>query len=292
MNSNFDANYYATSCGRPYQRDEQWLQFFGMIAEKIKREIAPVTVLDAGCAFGFLVEQLRNARLQAYGVDISTYAIEQVHSSIQEFCWVGSLTEPLPHQYDLIVSIEVLEHMPKDQAEKAIQNLCMASDDILISSTPFDYKEATHWNVQVPEYWAEQFAMHAFFRDVDFDASFITPWAVRFRKRKEPVWHVIREYERILWPLKKENFDLRVLASETQNALREATKTIAALQTEMEQKQINSINPELFTSLQQELAASLQQLQSIQAENEAIKNSETWRILQKISQFRQKFRRK
>lgn len=53
MNSNFDANYYATSCGRPYQRDEQWLQFFGMIAEKIKREIAPVTVLDAGCAFGF-----------------------------------------------------------------------------------------------------------------------------------------------------------------------------------------------------------------------------------------------
>ena len=67
-------------------------------------------------------------------------------------------------------------------AERAIAHLCQASDDILFSSTPLDYREVTHFNVQPIEYWTYQFALHGFVRDVDFDASFITPWAVRFRR--------------------------------------------------------------------------------------------------------------
>ena len=56
----FDAGYYATDCGRPYQRrSEWWLEFFGAIADRIISDIAPTTVLDAGCAMGFLVEALR-----------------------------------------------------------------------------------------------------------------------------------------------------------------------------------------------------------------------------------------
>ena len=46
-------------------------------------------------------------------------------------------------------------------------------------------------NVRPPEYWAEQFARQGFVRDVDFDASFITPWAVRFRRSAEPLHRVI-----------------------------------------------------------------------------------------------------
>src|SRR5438445_606738 len=43
-----------------YQRDQHWLAFFGQIADHISREIAPRTVLDAGCAMGLLVEALRD----------------------------------------------------------------------------------------------------------------------------------------------------------------------------------------------------------------------------------------
>jgi glycosyltransferase involved in cell wall biosynthesis len=208
----YDADYFQTRCGQPYHRTPEWLRFFAGIAQSIVTEIGPKTVLDAGCAWGFLVEGLRDVGVEAYGVDLSDFAISRVRSDLSPFCWVGSLTEPLPRRYDLIVCIEVLEHMTAADGEKSIANLCATTDDILLSSTPFDYQEATHFNVQPIEYWAERFAVHGFVRDVDFDASFITPWAIRFRRTIDP-WHrVIRDYERRYWTLWKENLDLRSAA--------------------------------------------------------------------------------
>ncbi|HLC35873.1 MAG TPA: hypothetical protein VJJ70_12870, partial [Anaerolineales bacterium] len=64
----FDAYYFAHGCGRPYQRDQAWLSFFDGIAERIARDIAPRTVLDAGCAMGFLVEGLRKRGMEATGL--------------------------------------------------------------------------------------------------------------------------------------------------------------------------------------------------------------------------------
>jgi GT2 family glycosyltransferase/SAM-dependent methyltransferase len=225
----YDAYYFATGCGRPYQRDEEWLRFFGSVADRIMRDIRPSTVLDVGCAMGFLVEALRQRGAEAFGVDISGYAIENVHPDIQPYCWVGSVTDPFPRKYDLIVCIEVLEHLPHREVEQAIENLCRHSDDVLFSSTPLDYKEATHVNVQSPEYWAELFARHGFFRDVDFDASFITPWAVRFRKTSEPVARVVAAYERRFWRSLQENQARRELSIEQRNELAEKERAVQAL---------------------------------------------------------------
>ncbi len=198
----FDAYYYSHSCGDlPYERNQGWLDLFARIAERIIQDIQPVTVLDAGCALGFLVEGLRNQGVEAFGIDISDYAIENVHRTIKPYCWQGSVIDPFPQKYDLIVTIEVLEHLPKEQAEAAVANLCAFADDILFSSSPFDYKEPTHFNVQPPEYWVNVFGRHGFYRDVDFDASFITPWTVRYRKLRDPIQRVIVDYERKLWLL-------------------------------------------------------------------------------------------
>ena len=206
----FDAYYYAHDCGEPYLRNDVWLNRFDAFAYRICQDIQPATVLDAGCALGLLVEVLRKRGVQAWGVDISEFAIQNVHEDIRPYCKVGSISEPfeLPH-YDLIVSIEVLEHLPKEEADQAIANLCQHSDDILFSSTPYDYQEATHFNVQPSEYWVECFARHGFFRDVDFDASFITPWAVRFRRQKLSLSNLARNYERRFMPLLNENIVLR-----------------------------------------------------------------------------------
>lgn len=178
----FDADYYAHDCGRPYQRDEVWFAVFNRWAEQIVRDIQPVSVLDAGCAWGFLVETLRARKVQAWGIDVSTYAIEQVHESVRAYCRVGSITEPFERRYDLITCIEVLEHLPQADSERALANLCAHTDDILFSSSPDDHETESHFNVQPPEYWLAQFAQHGFFHDLDFDASFITPWAIRLRR--------------------------------------------------------------------------------------------------------------
>lgn len=178
----FDEEYFATGCGRPYIRDDEWLAFFADIAQNIVTDIGPNSVLDAGCALGFLVEGLRNLGVSAFGVDISNYALGEVHTTIKRYCWQGSIGDPFPQRYDLITCIEVLEHIPGEQAEEVIGNLCSHTDDILFSSTPFDYSEKTHFNVQPPEYWSELFTKQGFFRDVDYDATYITDWAVRYRR--------------------------------------------------------------------------------------------------------------
>ena len=56
--------------------------------------LRPATVLDAGCAMGFLVEWLRKYDIAAEGVDISEYAIQKAHESVKPYVRVGSITEP------------------------------------------------------------------------------------------------------------------------------------------------------------------------------------------------------
>jgi hypothetical protein len=241
----FDATYYATGCGQPYVRNAFWLADRDRIAQRIVQDIGPTSVMDAGCAMGFLVERLRAHHVDAWGVDISEYAIAQAHDSVKAFCRVGSVADPFGQRFDLIVTIEVLEHMPQPEAERAIANLCAHSNDVLFSSSPDDYAEATHINVQPPEYWVEQFARHGFYADLDFDASFITHWAVRFRKTNAPPQRVAKEYARKLWLLHRENTDLRRATAQLRQQLANAqTQTPSLADIEHLNNQITTLGHE------------------------------------------------
>ena len=218
--------YFAHCLGLPYERSEHWLKFFGEIADQIVRDLAPTTVLDAGCAKGFLVEALRKRGVEAWGVDISAHAIAEVDDSVKEYCRVGSITEPLERRYDLIVSIEVLEHLAPADSEQAVANLCAATDRILFSSTPDDFGEATHLNLQPPEGWSALFAREGFLRDVDRDASYITPWATLYVRREEPFSESVRRYDRSWSRLKQESRALRDSLLEAHERLAELEGTV------------------------------------------------------------------
>ena len=213
--------YYRHDCGIPYERNEHWLSFFDRIAEAIVREFHPSTVLDAGCAMGFLVEGLRKRGVEAWGVDISDYAISQAHESIRDYCRVGSLTEPLGQRYDLIACIEVIEHIPPAEADTVIANLCAATDRLLLSTTPQDYGEATHLNVQPPEVWSAALAREGFLRDLDHDLSYLTPWAGLYTRRDEPLPETVRRYDRSWWRLRHEVSEVRSSLLKAQDRLAE-----------------------------------------------------------------------
>ncbi len=223
----YDADYYAHGCGRPYRRDEVWLAFFREVAVE---SIQPASALDAGCAMGFLVETLRQRGVDAEGVDVSDYAIGQAHESIRDHVRVGSVTEPFGRRYDLITCVEVLEHMPPAEAPAAIANLCAHADDILFSSSPEDLEELTHLNVRPPEHWAELFARQGFYRDLDFDASFLTPWAMRFRKGDAPdaARRALAGYERRLYQIERENRTRREVAVGLRDQLADRERALAA----------------------------------------------------------------
>ena len=181
----FGEYYYGHDCGVPYERNDHWLGFFGRIAERIVTELRPTSVLDAGCAMGMLVEALHARGVDAWGIDISEYAISKVAPEVADRCRVGSLTDPLDGRFDLVTCIEVLEHMPSDDSYVALKNLCHASDRILFSSSPNDYAEPSHVNVRPPEWWSAQFAALGFLRNTDYDASYVAPWTVLYERREE-----------------------------------------------------------------------------------------------------------
>jgi SAM-dependent methyltransferase len=242
----YNAYYYSHKCGKGWGQDEAWFQRMDVIADRILSDIQPATVLDAGCAMGHLVRALRHKGIQAYGFDLSEFAIGKMLPEVRPFCWVGSITEPFPQKYDLIICTEVLEHLPRVEADKAIINLCHYSQVILFSSTPFDYKEATHFNVQPPEYWVKSFARQGFFRDQEFDASFIAPWAVLYRQATAPFHQIVGGYERHLWELQKENLDLRDENIRMRNELSSNLSTIDKLQSQLTESQAQINNSKQF----------------------------------------------
>ena len=297
----YDTYYFKHCCGRAYERTPEWLDFFAKVADEVVKRIRPKTVLDVGCAMGFLVEGFRDRGLEAVGIDISEYAIEKVRVDLKTYCRIASILDPITEKYDLIICIEVLEHLSSEVSRQAIQNLCLASDDIIFSSTPCDYGEVTHSNVQPPEYWAELFALSGFVRDVDFDASFITPWATRYRRNQEPFHRVARDYERKFWYLWKENLEMRALHLQMQKQLalkekdlEEKERNLQELRVALEEKKSHLQvldgrlveTQGLMETLKAQLDEKAKMVQNLQENWEALTKSRSYRLIKVLTQLK------
>lgn len=182
--SAYEQDYYLKRFGPvPYERNPHWLNLFRVIAEEIIRSLRPESVFDAGCAHGFLVESLFDRGVEAKGCDVSEYAISQVRPDLRGRCWVASLSETVPEgRYDLVTCIEVLEHIPQEEMSAALDNICSIGERVLFSSTPSDFDEPTHVNVQPVIHWLREFDTRGFTPDLAYNASFVAPHAFLVRR--------------------------------------------------------------------------------------------------------------
>ena len=187
LGSQYNREYYRTHCGPPYDRSNpHWAKFFGNIAEWIVREFRPTRALDVGCAKGFLVEALRDRGVEAWGFDISEYAISEVRADMRPFCRVASLDGAIQEEYDLITCIEVLEHVSEEEGRTAIQDMTKHSRVIVFSSTPDDCDEPTHVTVRPILHWLRIFADCGFEVDHNRDVSVISPQAFVVQRCARP----------------------------------------------------------------------------------------------------------
>lgn len=205
----YNEDYYKSHCGDNYDRGNGWEEIFARQAERIVKEINPKTVLDVGCAAGYLVEGLRDRGVDARGIDVSSYAISKVREDIKPFCFVQSATEHIDGKYDLITCIEVMEHLAPEDFTVAINNMCNATDTIIFSSTPFDYSEESHYSINTPAFWVEKFAYNGFYHDVNYDCSYIAVQTMLFRRAEKSKVDLVRAYEDKLFCLWRENCMLR-----------------------------------------------------------------------------------
>ena len=76
------------------------------------------TILDFGCAKGFLPHALRVLDYEAYGVDVSEYAIEHAPTEIRPFCRHIKGCDDVnlfDRQYDWMLSKDVFEHLTEGE---------------------------------------------------------------------------------------------------------------------------------------------------------------------------------
>jgi SAM-dependent methyltransferase len=120
-------------------------------------------VIDVGCGVGTWLSVFEEHGVQdILGIDGST---------VPELLYVdGSkylsqdLKEPLivGRKFDLVVCLEVAEHLPADRAENFVANLAALGDNVLFSAAiPFQ-GGTDHQNEQWPEFWIGLFDRSGF----------------------------------------------------------------------------------------------------------------------------------
>ena len=101
----------------------------------------------------------------------------------------------LPQRYDCVSSIEVIEHLYEEDAQAFLHALCGAADRVIFSSTPDDFEEPTHVNVQPPEYWAKRFVREGMYRCVGASDLGISPQTMIFERTELNPERLVEQYE-------------------------------------------------------------------------------------------------
>jgi 2-polyprenyl-3-methyl-5-hydroxy-6-metoxy-1,4-benzoquinol methylase len=131
------------------------------------------TILDFGCAKGFLVKALRMLNRQAWGVDVSQYAIDNSDSEIKKYCAITkpdfSLAYPyngnkMPAMFDYCISKDVFEHIPEEMLRKIVTKMPATIMFVVVPlgngkkyNIPSFHLDKTHIHKQPLDWWQELF---------------------------------------------------------------------------------------------------------------------------------------
>lgn len=140
-----------------------------------------ITWLDIGCGIGYLVREALEEGINAYGIDISKYAVE--NAIVKNRVKYGSITS-IPfgdNIFDVVSAFDVIEHIHPKDTEKAISEISrvLKMGGFLILTTPNPcfigdwIYDLTHINVKPPKYWKEILESHGFKVKLKYIPSFL-----------------------------------------------------------------------------------------------------------------------
>lgn len=168
----FDSGIKVSGQYSSYER-ERFFPAFNAMVQVIQETLAPSKLLDVGCAKGYLVEEFRNNKIEAFGVDVSVYAINNSPEPVRDFLKVVDLNnEKLPYpdnSFDTIICMGTLEYI-KDQnhAIYEIKRVLKQEGTLLmttLASPPLNDKLRVYAHNR--DYWISIFNNQGYFENTE-----------------------------------------------------------------------------------------------------------------------------
>lgn len=125
--------------------------------------VKPRSVVDVGCGIGGWLSVFKEHGVtEVLGID-GEWVTEYRPLPPTEFV-AHDLSQPLSldRQFDLVVSLEVAEHLPETSANTFVQSLVSLGSTILFSAAAPMQGGTNHLNEQWPSYWAALFAARGY----------------------------------------------------------------------------------------------------------------------------------
>ena len=135
-------------------------QIVPLIYERFK----PASVVDVGCGVGAFLRSFRVLGVETVlGLDGDYLPREKLMVPPEEFR-PTDLTKPfaLDRRYDLVMCLEVGEHLDAPYADAFVQSLCQLGDIVVFSAAIPVQGGDHHVNEQWQSYWVERFAKCGF----------------------------------------------------------------------------------------------------------------------------------
>jgi len=128
------------------------------------REKKELKILEIGCAFGHTVDKLREMGYEAYGVDISEYAISKHKTDYKS---VGDIRYDIfPNMpYDFIYGFNLMEHISELDLRETLRNFyanLTHGGIIFLTIDPVYGCDQSHQTIKPREWWDELFLYHEF----------------------------------------------------------------------------------------------------------------------------------
>ncbi len=129
------------------------------IVPLVTKLVQPTSVIDVGCGVGAWLSVFKRCGVEVVrGID-GDYIDPTDLLIPTEWFTPANLEEPfrLPRNFDLIVSLEVAEHLAPESAKGFVDSLTRLGDVVLFSAAIPHQGGTHHLNEQWPDYWARYF---------------------------------------------------------------------------------------------------------------------------------------
>ncbi|HMP96074.1 MAG TPA: class I SAM-dependent methyltransferase [Kiritimatiellia bacterium] len=119
----------------------------------------PASILDVGCGTGtWLRSALDLGISDVFGLDGVALPPEQLHVPEDRIRIVNLLSDwEVTRTYELVISLEVAEHLPPEAAGEFVRKLTNCGDRVFFSAANEWQPGQNHLNCQWPVYWQELF---------------------------------------------------------------------------------------------------------------------------------------